>query len=529
MYKSRITAWQDFEPTKPQIIMAKYPGLSKLEKIVKKYNPFISEIIEAEGDLTVEEYIQKIFKYKIPETINNCDDVAVAVNDYASEIYGSAFAKHIVTKLRKFPILNTGNHEGLQTDAPTFHWLIFNALGERNITSIDNLTKPVSLVAACGNIPMDNATKPMSIITNDKRLNIFTNKYAHIMTHFAPPFTSNTIDKVINESKLLPLNNVIEIVLKLCKDPEVLKQCNYINQAALVNSRMWKLIFAKNIVDSCPDMAFLEQEEITIRLLKKDLQNPSSFIYQLLFNNKLRPEVIKSLDGIRGCWNNKQLQQLAMSNNNLNREDRKELAKKSMTHFFWGISDNLTSYPLSICQKGGCFYLRRIDELGISKDILFTPKNVLSLLEGGSIVPSLFINMAVIHFARGITCLGGFNQVAYLAKMKEGLIKALSKIKKDVWIQKINYLRNYSYLLNLPLLLNNQKGTFRHAGPLELIDRGGITNEEIQKMKSIPIKILHLISLPSITPIISNEVIDKELLNQAYKEVMYLKKYIIWI
>jgi hypothetical protein len=98
-----------------------------------------------------------------------------------------------------------------------------------------------------------------------------------------------------------------------------------------------------------------------------------------------------------------------------------------------------------------------------------------------------------------------------------------------VWIQKINYLGNYSYLLNLSLLLNNQDGTFRHAGPLELIDRGGITKEEIQKMKLTPIKILHLISLPGITPIISNKEISKELLSQAYKEVADLKKYIIWI
>lgn len=509
--------------------MTKYAGLSKLENMVKECNPYISEVIDVDGDLTVEEYVQKILDYKTPETINNCDDVAVVVNDYASEIYGSVFAKHIATKLKKYPILNTGNHEGLQTDAPTFQWLLFNALGERNFASMDNLSKSVSLVASCGNIPMNNATKPMSIIAGDKRLNIFTNKYAHMMTHFSPPFTSSMIDKVINESKLLPLNNAIETVLKLCKNIEVLKQPNYINQAALVNSRLWKLVFSENIADSYPDMAFLEQEEIAIRLLNKDLQDPSSFIYQLLFNNKLRTEVIKSLDGVRGCWNNQQLQQLAMLSDNLSRENRKELAKKCMTHFFWGISANLTSYPLSICQKSGRFYLRRVDELGISKDILFTPKNILSLLESGSIVPSLFVNMAVIHFARGVTCLGGFNQVSYLGKMKEGLVNALSKIKNDVWVQKINYLRNYSYLLNLPLFLSNQKGIFRHAGPLELISRGGVTNDEIQKMKSTPINILHLMSLPSITPIISNKVVNKELLNQAYCEVMRFKKYIIWI
>lgn len=61
------------------------------------------------------------------------------------------------------------------------------------------------------------------------------------------------------------------------------------------------------------------------------------------------------------------------------------------------------------------------------------------------------------------------------------------------------------------------------------MERGGITKDEIQKMKSTPIKILHLISLPTIAPIISNKEIDNELLKLAYKEVQDLKKYIIWI
>lgn len=517
-----------------------YPALMILEKLVAQKNPNIAKIIATYGDKTIGQYITELTSYKTKETINPSSDVFEAIETRTKQLYGDKIARYVQNRLQKYPVINTGNHAGIQTDPPTFHWLLFSAFGEKPI-QMGNSPLPTIIVLSCGNVPLDNPTKPMGIIVGSLRINIFSNKYAHIMTHVAPAFTRRMIaearaslkSKTNETGRKITISGryikAVNIILDACQSPEILSQKSYINQAALVNSKIWRKIFSNDDINPIPELIFLEQESVTKDLLVKDLKDPNSLVYQILFNDQLRAEVILALDGVRGCWNNEQLQLLS-TNSNLDLEKRKQMTKSSMTHFFWGIDEKLESYPLALIREKGGFVLRRVDKIGVTRDVEFTPKSLLSLIENGSAVPALVITFASIHFARGIMCLGGFNQIDYLARMGDGFKNALLKIGNKSWAGRIKTIDNMAYLLNLPLLLADNKNSLRHAGPLEIITKGGLTKEEVKRVKLTPLKILHQISLPGIAPIISNTVVDQKILDQAREEVLKLgKKYFIWI
>ncbi len=341
---------------------------------------------------------------------------------------------------------------------------------------------------------------------------------------------------------------VVDHVLgTIYKSPEVLSQDRYVDQAAIINRRLWEQSFHKDVRQHVPQIVSLEQEIISAGLLEKDLANKNSLMSSILFDPQLRQAVVKELEGVPGCWREANwkgvaqngstvdhfgLAQLADTSLDITPEKRREDAEKAMTHFFWGIDENGKTYPLAIAETGGQDVLRRVDKLHLTEDIPFTPEAIELGLQNQTLMPSLMVTFGLIQFARAYNCLGGFMQEEYLINMQHGLEQALEKTGRRDWAKNIKQAKKVGYAVGMPLVItqDSSSGNLRTAGPLDMIRHGGLTQGELERIQHATLEHEYQMGLPSIARIIFGNNLDADLLSQAQQEVSLLwQQYLVQI
>jgi hypothetical protein len=283
------------------------------------------------------------------------------------------------------------------------------------------------------------------------------------------------------------------------RDPCVINLSSYSDQAVVMNNRIWKKLFSD--VGEAPEMVNVELEKIVHMLLERDLGNPESLAWCVMFDPVLRKAVLRELDGARVCWDSKKLaQRLDMADQDF---QGKNVLKRCGTHFFWGIDGIGRRIPLYLQSNGkNTALLRGVDDRGSLWEVPYTPQSVMNALNENRLLPSLFTCFLVLSFARGITCVGGYYQGEYLPDIKKKLVKALRQTTQyDAIADIIKGLNTHTYLSGMQLVMVRIKDdALIPAGPLEIIAGGGLTENDLQQILSFTVRDAHLASLFETVP-----------------------------
>jgi hypothetical protein len=173
------------------------------------------------------------------------------------------------------------------------------------------------------------------------------------------------------------------------------------------------------------------------------------------------------------------------------------------TVFFWGINDAGRRVPLHIVSAGKeDAFLVGIDDHNNVWKLAYTPETILAALTDSRLLPSLFTCFLVLSFARGIKCIGSYFQSEYLPNMQKGLVDALKQIPEYEEIAKhVEKVDSNFYLSGmLSVMTHIENDMMIPAGPLEIISKGGINGDDIDKILSTKVRDAHLASLLETIP-----------------------------
>jgi len=472
-------------------------------------SPVVKRTIDQYGQISLDNYLR--------ETLSICknplqprNDLLEAVYRYAAPLLGEAVAEKTAQELQILPAVVTAHHHGVDFQAQSVQTSLIFSL--RKVGGKPAVTVPVF---ACGNIPLDNSTYPRGLLlyhTNQQkmglirhRLPIFCNKYRRKLVSIVESYNT---DMVAHAKQLLAdMEHNREITLELAKIVKKILQDDYLSsialslksyshQATFLNSRIWNYYFQES--DHATKMVYLELEKITTFLLQADLQSEDSLAWQVMFNPILRTRVLSQLDGARACWDRgKLIKNILLDINKIRSQNG------GGTIFFWAITEEGRRVPLLFKKDSSHTpVLQGRDDYGRYYTFPFCPKNILRELQKGSLIPSLFVCFLTIAFARGISCCGGYFQADYLLAMQHGLVRALSEIPGYTEIaERISQVPSNIYLSGMQAVMFSQgDDLLLPAGPVEMIASGGLSLDQLERVRSLTVRDTHLASLMDTIP-----------------------------
>lgn len=465
-------------------------------------SPVIKQTLDKYGQHSLSDYLNQVLSVsKNPFQPRN--DLLDVVYQYVEPLLGDKVAEESVKELNNFPVVLTANHHGVDFLAQSVQGsLVFS------LRKIDNNPAKTVPIFACGNIPLNNVTYPKGLLlyavdhqkTVPIRLPIFSDRLKKKLVSLVDAFDYQMLIKAEKHLAMLVHNQHVNLGLaatttKILKEDyrhsAVLKLKNYSQQAVVLNNRIWKRFFCDP--ERAPELIYLELEKIAVHLLQIDLKNQDSLIWQIMFNPRLRAEILCQLDGVKACWDQNKLSKQIYQNIN-----NKPSLSNCGTTFFWAIDAAGYKIPLLLSDTSNhTLSLQGRDRRGHLWAIPFNPADILSGLQSGQLLPSLFTCYSTIGFARGFSCCGGYFQAEYLASMKRGLITALHNIEGCSKI--INYLYEVPsdiYLSGMQVVMWNQNDDLLlPAGPIEIIASGGLKTSQIEKINSLTVQNGHLAGL----------------------------------
>jgi hypothetical protein len=486
-------------------------------EIARQSSTVVNRAVGKHGSSSLASYLQTL-PQRGNGSLQKSDDLLEMVYRYAAPLLGESIARQAVADLAEYPVVLTANHHGVDSFAQSIQGSLIFALPRiSGAVSARTVT-----IFACGNIPLNNLTYPRGLLlyhlnqgnfeVMPRKLAVFPDRLKRVMVSVASGFdrsllakTQAGVRKLVEAGEISPrlAGPLNELLSGDCCAPPVLELPDYSRQSVVVNNRLWRRLFAG--LERTPEMVCLELEKIVGMLLERDLLDSASLAWCVLFDGKLREQVLQELDGRRACWSRDQLARRSHI-----KTAGPVLSGTSSGHgtiFFWGMDAVGRRIPLSLEADGRCGeVLRGIDDSGKLWQIAYEPRAILAGLRENKLLPSLFTCFLVVAFARSINCAGGYFQAEYLPMMQAGVVAALNRTHgyQDV-ADAVRGVPTQSYLSGmLAVMARMDRSHLVPAGPLEIIAGGGLTQEDVEKMLTLTVKDAHLAALfetmPDVAP-----------------------------
>lgn len=480
-------------------------SIESVLQAIKFRRPTLARVIERYKDYTVQQYVET-FAQNDAEPIQPREDLVDVATAITRRILGRDAAAKLRQELTVEPVILTGNHHCPDYLPFTVQGSILFGLAK----------KPESVVPifAGGGIPLNNANYPRGVvISRESKINIFREKYRRALVSITYPFTADMVDKGrrqvtklknegrISEAKSSVVTSVLE---EDYLSEEVLQQQSYSDQITVLNQRLWKKMFATELQNEIPEMIYLELEKSVVALLSRDLRANGSFAHEILFNASLRNAILTHLDGIAGCWDTQQL--ALLTDSNVKGEERGAAKSGAGTAFFWGLGKKGRRYSMGLKETEEGPYLIGVGDSGETHELAFTPRNVIKGMKAGALFPNMFLSFASVSFARGFKCYGGFMQTDYLTEMKRGLYAALRQEGFDDWARKVESVPTANYVTGMiSIALSNGVCKAQPAGTVDIIEKGGLMSEDLEKIRAQKVLDANLLGLSDIDRFINGE------------------------
>lgn len=465
--------------------------------------PVVKNILNTLGHLPLGVYAER-FNTPPSPGVQPRDDIKEAVFEQVCPVLGKNIASRTANTVTESGTVMTTTHLGIDYFANSVQGnLIYSAGG---LTGKDKGKGTTIPIFCFGNVPLNSSTfaRGLLVYTTGSdvrkklplRLPIFPDNQKRTMASTARPFTLAMQQRAIKKTKVWKNEGAIcettaKTILSLLEheyaDDAVLNQSNYAAQAMIVNQRLGRHMLKTS--EHPPDIVYLEIEKITASLLTKDLNHENSLAYRIFFNNTLRDRLIRHLDGCPGCWH---ADRLHIRQTASGKPDRTATG----TIFFWGIDDYGRRVPLLLNSINGDLYLSGRTDRGDAFTMDFTREELLLALERQKLLPSLFTCFLLICFARGFICVGGVFQGAYLARMKTCIADCLeaqadtknAKIVRDI-------ATDFYQDGMLAFMRQGPDKELLPAGPIEIIQGGGITINDMNKALTLNVTQAHVAGL----------------------------------
>lgn len=448
-----------------------YPVLNQFLQAVKKQRPFLDYVLTLQGERSLAECAAS-FTHSTLHTIDDPIDAAQAASEEAERLLGQDIAQQLFAYLTRHRLLFTGHHHGVDFTPMAIQASIFSTLGKKRSSIVP--------ILSCSNIPLDNPDKAIGIVIDPAmRINLFSNKYAHQLVGVAPPVTETMVANAVHSAaqKVSQINlrqAVLSLLEQEYRSPNVLAQSSFADQAPILNGLVWRRLFPHQEIGTPVSLVL---EKIVKKLLEKDLCNPQSLLYSILFYAPLRKMLVDALQDIPGCWNNGVLQQAYEGNGDMQ-------AGKSV--FFWGIDEEGRATRFMLVEEAGGPSLLRVAKNLAPFKIPLTPEAILENLQKGSLMPGLFLSFAALAFARGFACYGGFMQTDYLSRMKNSLMRCLLEIGRQDWEKCLSVIPTANYAYGpIFVMARTDQGTLRPAGTIDMLAAGGLSTDQLNKIQGI--------------------------------------------
>jgi len=502
---------------------------TRLLDTVQQQASTIKRVLAEHGECTLNEYVQQLgcSEYSSYQPVSDVGDLLV---EYVKPLLGDEIAQTARDELMALPLVLTANHHGVDFFAQSVQGTLL--LSQREIKSRNKTRKARTVpVFACGSIAMNNLTYPRGALfysTTDEqlplRLPIFPDRVKRQLVARTAPFDQVMVDRAVARVDKLAVEGRVtaelqssmrNILTEHYSADEVLAQSSYSDQAVLLNSRIWREMMPREF-DS--ELIYLELEQITLGLLQKDLGDKQSLIHILLFDQAVRVELIRLLNGAKGCWSGADL---------FKQEFEEKSSSGSGTFMFWGVDERCRRISLGVDHINGVEVLRSVDRSAASWQIPLTPESIAEALQQGRLLPSLFCCYTAISLARGVVCAGGYYQAEYLPVMQHGVVNALNSSKgySDV-ASIVQQVVTSCYLSGMQTVMaaDGQSGLVP-AGPIEIIAGGGLNGPELKKLGQLSVRQAHIASLSeTIADVAPDQTLSVSLFAELARETAVLQE-----
>ncbi|MCX6780067.1 MAG: hypothetical protein NT034_02720 [Candidatus Magasanikbacteria bacterium] len=375
------------------------------ESIYKKIfeqRPLLKTLMEKYGKETLKSYANNNLKGLTPTHTTQSQQLIDVIQDISRERLGEDTAQEIKSQLENLFFASTADHHGIiNSNLAASSNILLNEM----LLSQQNDHVKYNMVFSCASVSLNNEDYPRGIIfhsldTNDyieEKLSILpSNSHGSTVYNFRAykaeeivkiksAFEKTTKPKLKTE-QTEDINNFLNNIL-LKKD--ILESKNFCEQITKINFILWPLLFKNN--PTFKPLVYIEQEEITNRLLTKYLLKNENIIKQLIFNNEYA-ELL----------------------NKLSAAIEKFLRQGSLaTYLFWYLTPDKNQRK-KLLKEGE----KLVTEDGLYQ-IAFTPEAVADAINKGELMPNLLLVYSVLHLYAKLGCAGGFNQIHYLAEMEK--------------------------------------------------------------------------------------------------------------
>jgi hypothetical protein len=379
------------------------------EKVLEK-RPILREVLKKRGADSLLDYSNGYVDVNLnPPIVSRQSELLETVREATEERFGKETADGVVKQLEKYYFVSTADHVG-----PITHPFFLNAnllTGIASHTHTDPDLRYI-IVLACANVSLNNSSFPRGLLFNTckndelhpQRLSFLpSNSHSSSVYNFRP-YTAEEITKVQkrireisrDESLRPAITEKLEsIVADIYAKPEVLAAKTYRDQVGKTNRDLWNRFFTASNV-KLPELLYLDQEDIVVRLLTKYHLTQDTLLNHVLFDPKYEPFLNECFEGIFGSFSRKD---------------------STGTYLFWALPKG-AKLNKQLWRKGNMLVTK--DE---SFKVELTPEAIRAAMLSGELVPSLLVNFMTISFYYGLKCLGGFNQINYLTLMKNAYIK----------------------------------------------------------------------------------------------------------
>jgi len=391
---------------------------------------------------------QKIFKLKIKEKIerlfnkNELTDIKININAKSGLVSGVV------------------DHHGI-LDHP---WLLAVHLVSNFYKLLNRDIEGDILTFATGNVPLNEPFRRRGFILNGKKINLFSKNDKNKIVYGLPKYDFDIVARLKQESHQWHKFNTEEQEL-LLKIDGIIKNidfstCKYLgDQLTKINYYIWPLLFEEKIRNRVSRLVSIEYDDIVIDYLIFVLENePESFIYQMLFEEKFRVKIMTRFMGAVGAWS----------------EDG-----GSGTHFFWGLDKDNKHIRLEL--DNGYLVSKKKDF-----KIRFAPQEVIKKLQQKELLPCMFLKFSLIMLYMGMKPLAGYS-IEYLTRIKKNMIDVLkedfpkeAELATGVPIDNMNVISICQG--------RDDKGELRELHAFDIFYRGGFSEDYFKKLDSFHFK-----------------------------------------
>lgn len=413
-------------------------------KVFEK-SPIFGEIFTHRGGESVFEYFDSQ-RGPTASTYARSQPLLDAVHNITARCLGESVAHDAVDQLKRDYIVSTADHHGPLTHPFFFdsNFLRSMVLKERGVHT--------HVVLACGGISLSNSSFPRGLTYHDemaqeRHLSLMPWRDRRHPVYGHGAYTKewitriNTIARVEGGTYADTLSTLLADVFVT---PEVLTFKQYAEQITYTNFHLWKKLPGMQNTH----MLYLQQEDVVNRaLLDYHLEN-DTFVARILTNGQYIDAYEKHFRGIKGAFS----------------EGDKG------TFLFWLLRDGRRE---SLHRDG-----QKLSTVDGTYTLNLDIPSVRTAIENGELFPSMALMFIVCAFYHGLTCMGGFSQVTYLAHMKdayravlddvhaaheeyEALSVATDWLSGDILFMFTNIAAQNVRTTSIDLLIHQQQGTYQ--------------------------------------------------------------------